>query len=173
MTTDPFTDAARAEAERRWTRLPKQSGNTLRVGTRFGFMVGAGWAQRYLTAQEPDTAERVRAWAVRQYPSGTPLDQDRRMVAAETEAYLSGRSGRETSELSEAAKNAGPIDPPAAQEPTDAEVIAALGAANRTTLTGSRFDAPLSFYSDNVVEAMRAALSAARAARRDEEKRDD
>ena len=58
-----------------------------------------------------------------------------------------------------------------AQEPTDAEVIAALGAANRTTLTGQRFDAPLSFYADNVVEAMRAALSSARAARRDEEAR--
>ena len=55
----------------------------------------------------------------------------------------------------------------AAQEPTDAEVIAALGAANRTTLTGQRFDAPLSFYSDATVKAMRAALSAARAARRE------
>lgn len=52
----------------------------------------------------------------------------------------------------------------AEQEVTDAEVIAALGAANRTTLTGSRFDAPLSFYSDATVKAMRAALSAARKA---------
>lgn len=59
----------------------------------------------------------------------------------------------------------------ARQEVTDAEVIAALGAANRTTLTGQRFDAPLAFYADNVVEAMRAALNAAYAARRDEEKR--
>lgn len=58
------------------------------------------------------------------------------------------------------------------QEPTDAEVRAALGAANRTALSGHRFDAPLRFYADNVVAAMRAALSAARAARRDEEKQD-
>ncbi|QCR53229.1 hypothetical protein C1N80_06290 [Brachybacterium sp. SGAir0954] len=50
----------------------------------------------------------------------------------------------------------------AAQEPTDAEVVAALGAANRITLSGSRFDAPLTFYSDAVVRAMRAALRAAR-----------
>ena len=57
----------------------------------------------------------------------------------------------------------------AAQEVTDAEVIAALGAANRTTLAGSRFDAPLSFYSDAVVKAMRAALSAARTTRRGKE----
>ena len=56
----------------------------------------------------------------------------------------------------------------AAQEPTDDEVRVALGAANRTTLTGQRFDPPLSFYADNVVEGMRAALTAARALRRDE-----
>lgn len=68
-----------------------------------------------MTTNDPYSAERVRAWAALQYPSGTPLDQDRRMVAAETEAYLSGRTGRETSELSQAAKYAGPVDPPAAR----------------------------------------------------------
>jgi hypothetical protein len=79
-----------------------------------------------MTTNDPYSAERVRAWAVQQYPSGTPLDQDRRMVAAETEAYLSGRTGRETSELSLAAKYAGPVDPP---ESTAAEVDAALTVA--------------------------------------------
>src|SRR5699024_10371157 len=56
----------------------------------------AEWARAHLAAQR---AEEVRDWAVQQYPSGTPLDQDRRMVAAETEAYLSGRTEREMSEL--------------------------------------------------------------------------
>lgn len=56
------------------------------------------------------SARSVRQWAARQYPSGTPLDQDRRMVAAETEAYLSGRTDREASELAQAARTAGPCD---------------------------------------------------------------
>lgn len=56
--------------------------------------------------------KEVRDWAVRQYGSGTALDQDRRMVAAETEAFLSGRTSRETAELSQAAKHAGPVDGP-------------------------------------------------------------
>ena len=54
--------------------------------------------------------ERVRQWAAKTFPSGTPLDQDRRMVAAETEAFLAGRTSRETGELSQSAKYAGPVD---------------------------------------------------------------
>ena len=112
-TTDPFTDAARAEAERRNPPIDRHPDDltypraALREHKRGAFVAGAEWARAHL----------------------------------------------------------------AAQEPTDAEVRAALGAANRAALTGSRFDLPLSFYPDNVVDAIRAALSAARAARRDEEKR--
>lgn len=60
MTTDPFTEAARAEAGRRWPRLPKRSGNALRLGKCFGFMVGAGWARTHLAAQETDGERTVR-----------------------------------------------------------------------------------------------------------------
>lgn len=52
---------------------------------------------------------KVRAWAAERFGSDTLLDQDRRMVAAETEAFLSGRIGSETSRLSEEARNAGPV----------------------------------------------------------------
>ena len=56
--------------------------------------------------------ESVRKWAVETYGSDTLLDQDRRMVAAETEAFISGRTGRERSDLSMKAKNAGPVTSP-------------------------------------------------------------
>lgn len=56
--------------------------------------------------------ESVREWAAETYCSDTLLDQDRRMVAAETEAFISGRTGRERSDLSLKAKNAGPVTPP-------------------------------------------------------------
>lgn len=56
--------------------------------------------------------EAVREWAAETYCSDTLLDQDRRMVAAETEAFISGRTGRERSELSLKAKNAGPVTSP-------------------------------------------------------------
>lgn len=55
-TTDPFTEAARAEAERRWPRLPHDpSGHYLNMGKRVGFDLGAQWA----AAQEPTDAECV------------------------------------------------------------------------------------------------------------------
>ena len=54
----------------------------------------------------------------------------------------------------------------ARQEPTDAEVRAALNAHDPTVSTPN-----LSHYAPSRVEAMRAALSAARAARQNEEKR--
>ena len=60
MTTDPFTDAARAEAERRWSRdllgddaLPGPA----RMNRRIGFDLGAQWARTHLAAQEPTDAE--------------------------------------------------------------------------------------------------------------------
>ena len=57
-------------------------------------------------------AENVRRWAAERFCSDTLLDQDRRMVAAETEAFVSGRTGRESSALSQEAKNAGPVTSP-------------------------------------------------------------
>ena len=95
--------------------------------------------------------EAARAEAERVARENTPLEYGS-IWDAFVDAYAAGLQAR---------------DHLAAQEPTDAEVIAALGAANRTTLTGQRFDAPLSFYSDATVKAMRAALSAARTARRE------
>ena len=59
----------------------------------------------------------------------------------------------------------------AAQEPTDAEVLAALN-AHGVVMSPKMHPAPsLDYWGDKPVEAMRAALSAARAARRDEETR--
>src|SRR5699024_6294689 len=120
----------------------------------------------YLAAQR---AEEVRAWAVQQYPSGTPLDQDRRMVAAETEAYLSGRSERDMSELAQAAKHAGPVDPPA-QEPTDAEVEAAARGLHAAleAVHGTAWDDLGKAHRNRWYDLARAALTAASAARRGE-----
>ena len=49
MTTDPFTDAARAEAE-------VQCGNSFDLEH---FMAGAEWARDHLAAQEPTDAECI------------------------------------------------------------------------------------------------------------------
>lgn len=53
-----------------------------------------------------DTSERVLTWALLQYPSDSPLDQERRMVAAETGAFLSGATSREMAEIVQTAKEA-------------------------------------------------------------------
>ena len=59
----------------------------------------------------------------------------------------------------------------AAQEPTDGEVLAALNAPG-VVVSPKMHPAPsLDYWGDKPAEAMRAALSAARAARRDEEAR--
>ena len=61
----------------------------------------------------------------------------------------------------------------AQQEPTDAEVLAALNADYALRFGPRNLPADsLEPYGDETVRIMRAALSAARAARRDEEKRD-
>lgn len=73
-------------------------------------LAGSSWAQD----RSRLNPESVREWAVETYCSGTPLDQDRRMVAAETEAFISGRLGRERSDLAQEAKYAGPVDDPEA-----------------------------------------------------------
>ena len=57
-------------------------------------------------------AENVRSWAAERYCSDTLIDQDRRMVAAETEAFVTGRDPREVAPLVHAAKYAGPVTSP-------------------------------------------------------------
>ena len=59
----------------------------------------------------------------------------------------------------------------AAQEPTDAEVLAALNAQGVVVYPKMHPAPSLDYWGDKPAEAMRAALSAARAARRDEEER--
>ena len=110
MTNDNFTEAARAEAERRYNRIVRRNKTAdewLDEGRASGFTSGAEWARTHL----------------------------------------------------------------AAQEPTDAEVLAALN-AHGVVMSPKMQPAPsLDYWGDKPAEAMRAALSAARAARRDEEDR--
>lgn len=51
-TTDPFADAARAEAERRHVPLDRPTAITEQCAVQ-GFQDGAEWARTHLTAQEP------------------------------------------------------------------------------------------------------------------------
>ena len=56
MTTDNFTEAARAEAERRWPRVARRNKTAdewLDEGMASGFVLGAQWS----AAQEPSDAE--------------------------------------------------------------------------------------------------------------------
>lgn len=102
MTTDNFTEAARAEAAERFRF---SEGYESGVYQRRGFVAGAAWARDRL----------------------------------------------------------------AQQEPTDAEVLAALNAQG-VVVSPRMHPAPsLDYWGDKPAEAMRAALTAARAARRDEE----
>ena len=130
MTTDPFTDAARAEAERR------VMGSSRFAHTTRDLLVGmAEWARTHLAAQETDGGRGPRTTAA---------------IREWTGAW------------------------PAAQEPTDAEVEAACvgfyndpnGLTDWTKLARVQPD-----LADKYRAGIRRALSAARAARRDEEKR--
>ena len=60
MTADNFTDAARAEAERRYNRIVRRNKTAdewLDEGRASGFTSGAEWACTHLAAQEPSDAE--------------------------------------------------------------------------------------------------------------------
>ena len=90
--------------------------------------------------------EAARAYARKRYPTGSDLDRDRRMVVDEfavwARTYL------------------------AAQEPTDAEVLAALNADYALRFGPRNLPADsLEPYGDEHVQIMRAALMAAREAR--------
>ena len=79
MTTDNFTEAARAEAER---RNPSSAPNGLTRASnaisRRDFRDGAEWARDHLAAQEPTDAEVLAAlnadYALRFGPSNLPAD---------------------------------------------------------------------------------------------------
>ena len=61
MTTDPFTEAARAEAGRRFPlpdRKKRHDGTPEGVGQE-GFEQGAEWARTHLAAQKPSDAECI------------------------------------------------------------------------------------------------------------------
>ena len=91
--------------------------------------------------------EAALAYARERYPSGTDLDRDRRMVVDEFAAWARTYL--------------------AAQEPTDAEVLAALNADYALRFGPSNLPADnLEPYGDKHVQIMRAALVAAREARR-------
>ena len=63
MTIDPFTEAARAEAERQFplpVRAKRYDGTPEGVGQE-GFEQGAEWARAHLAAQEPTDAEVLAA----------------------------------------------------------------------------------------------------------------
>ena len=60
MTNDNFNEAARAEAERRYSRVVRRNKTAdewLDEGRASGFASGAEWARTHLAAQEPTDAE--------------------------------------------------------------------------------------------------------------------
>ena len=63
MTTDPFADAARAEAES-WIGMDLDDHDN--------FVSGAEWARDHLTAQEPTDAECLAVLNVVMVPLGEP-----------------------------------------------------------------------------------------------------
>lgn len=151
MTTDDFTEAARAEAED-YARTPRMNVGTVRDRIAVAYMAGAEWARDYIAARTPQVTivrdeGKPAACEVRQ--GGVPI-------------FL----GLDWS--------AGPRV--ATQELTDAEKDAAmdaLGCELRLVENGqSTCDLHGGYAtSDDVCEVVEVALSAARAARRDEEKR--
>ena len=75
MTTDAFTEAARAEAAE---RFPFSEGYEVGVYQRRGFVAGAAWARDRLAQQEPTDAEVLAAlnadYAIRFGPRNFPAD---------------------------------------------------------------------------------------------------
>ena len=62
MTNDNFTEAARAEAERRYNRIVRRNKTAdewLDEGRASGFTSGAEWARTHLAAQEPTDAAQI------------------------------------------------------------------------------------------------------------------
>ena len=91
--------------------------------------------------------DAARAYAWKRYPTGSDLDRDRRMVVDEFAVWARAHLAQ--------------------QEPTDAEVLAALNADYAIRFGPRNFPADsLEPYGDEAVRIMRAALVAAKEARR-------
>ena len=125
-TTDPFTEAARAEAEAVMSEARERVGITVQEESVL------------MTSREETISDRLSDAGYTEYAE----DEDGGVT------WVSAPLGEVLRIVS------------AAQEPTEAEVDAVAGVLAESEDTGS-------------VETARAALRAARAARRDEEKRDD
>ena len=73
MTTDAFTEAARAEAAE---RFPFSEGYEVGVYQRRGFVAGAAWARDRLAQQEPTDAECIHVLSVLGTDLGQPTRTD-------------------------------------------------------------------------------------------------
>ena len=160
-TTDNFTEAASAAAEEQWTR-DLAPGHPLpgprRMDRRIGFTMGALWARAHLAAQEESVLMTSREETI----------SDRLSDAGYTE-YAEDEDGGVTwvsAPLGEVLRIVS-----AAQEPTDAEVEAAARVIWHESTGKSRWGSVNAERRAVYLDMARAALSAARAARRDEEKR--
>lgn len=189
MTTDPFTEAARAEAERR-TPLGGHTAPAL-TQERAGLVAMAEWARTRLAAQESSVlmtsceetiSDRLSDAGYTEYAEdedggltwvSAPLGEVLYIVSAVTEtASRTVRSWRAMYRVAEEERDKALAALEA--EPTDAEVEAACvgfyndpsGLTNWARLARVEPD-----LADKYRAGMRRALSAARAARRDEEER--
>ena len=192
MTTDNFTEAARAEAED-YARTPRMNVGTVRDRITEAHQAGAEWARTHLAQQEPTDAEVL-------------ADTDRSVERAVRELHAPrchGMRGREGKPVDSCDHCYGPdgynatypcatiqaLDAAirldrdfrdgvvwarthlAAQEPNDAEVEAAARTWAESGPTTAVWEQMTEERREYTRERMRACLSAARAARRDEETR--
>ena len=174
MTTDDFAEAARVEAERR-TPLGGHTAPAL-TQERAGLVAMAEWARTHLAAQESSVlmtsceetiSDRLSDAGYAEYAEdedggltwvSAPLGEVLYIVSAVTEtASRAVRSWRAMYRVAEGERDKALAALEA--EPTDAEVEAAKAVLDSVE------------YADEP-QSIRAALSAARAARRDEEKQD-
>src|SRR5699024_12275672 len=88
-------DHDKAEMAEGWRDMAwDDMGGSEPSGERAEYEIRADAVMAVLRRDRAGRPERVRQWAAETFPSGTPLDQDRRMVAAEPEAFRAGRTGR-------------------------------------------------------------------------------
>lgn len=152
MTTDPFPEAARAEAFRAWFEDPDTIDSISALGQHM-----AEWARTHLAAQEESVLMTSREETI----------SDRLSDAGYTE-YAEDEDGGVTwvsAPLGEVLRIVS-----AAQEPTDAEVEAAA-LVICFEMEGPDGPSETKACKACVITARRAFRAAARAARRDEEKR--
>ena len=197
--TDPFTEAARAEAEAVMSEARERVGITVQEQNRYveGHVAGAEWARTHLTTQEESVlmtsreetiSDRLSDAGYTEYAEdedggltgvSAPLGEVLRIVSAahqpiEDASARAVRSWRAMYQVAEEERDQALAA--LESDPSDAEVEAAcLGFYNDpNSLTDwtklARVEPDLA---DKYRAGMRRALSAARAARRDEEKRDD